>query len=378
MRELKVAVIGGGYMARAHSVALAALPVYIDDLPLHPVRELICDIDEEHAADAARRLGFNRHATDWRAAVEDPGIDVVDIVLPNHLHLEVVQAAIAAGKHVTCEKPLANTATDSAEVLAAAEKAGIVHQMGLNWRLAPAVQFARHLVEDGALGELRDFRGFWLADFGADASSPMSWKYQKAHAGTGVLGDTGSHVIDFARFLLGEFASVCGLSRIHVPERTPSGGGAPQPVDVEDDAAFLAEFVGGSYGYIQLTRSSQGRKNHCGFEIHGSHGSIVFGWERMNEIQVYDARDSKANQGFRTILLGPAHPYGGLFWRVPGYQIGFNETKVLQFMELVRAIDGSGTVQTTFADGVRLKEVEEAVEASIATRSWRDVEPQMT
>ncbi|MEU6716446.1 Gfo/Idh/MocA family protein [Nonomuraea purpurea] len=371
--DLKIAVIGGGYMARAHSVALAALPVYVDDLPFQPIREVICDATGDLAAEAARRFGYNRSSGDWRAVVEDPDVDVVDVVLPNDLHLEVVEAALAAGKHVTCEKPLANTAAECAHLLAAAEKAGVVHQTGLNWRLAPAVQQARRLIEDGTIGEIRDFRGFWLADFGADASSPMTWKYRKESAGSGSLGDTGSHVIDFARYLAGEFASVVGLSRIHVPERTPAGGGAPEPVDVEDDAAFLAEFTGGAYGYVQLTRSSPGRKNHCGFELHGSKGSVVFDWERMNELRVYDSRDAKDRQGFRTVLMGPAQPYGGQFWRVPGYQIGFGETKVLQFMELVRAIGGQGDVQTSFLDGLRAKQVEEAVEASIDTRAWTEV-----
>ncbi|MBD0734718.1 Gfo/Idh/MocA family protein [Streptomyces sp. CBMA29] len=373
MAALRIGIIGGGYMARAHSVALANLPVYVEGLPLEPVREVICDATDELARAAAEAFGFRRWSSDWRAVVEDPEVDVIDIVLPNAMHHEVVLAAIAAGKHVTCEKPLANTAAQAEEMTRAAQRAGIVHQIGLNWRLAPAVQQARRLIDDGTIGEVRDFRGFWLADFGADDTAPMTWKYSRAGAGSGALGDTGSHVIDIARYLVGDFDSVVGLSRIHVPYRRDPATGEAVEVDVEDDSAFLAEFTGGAYGYLQNTRSSPGRKNHCGFELHGTKGSLVFDWERMNELNFYDSRDPKDRQGFRTLLMGPAHPYAGHFWRVPGYQIGFGETKTLQFLELVKAIAGDGQVQTGFEEGLRAKQVEEAVEASVEARAWQQV-----
>jgi predicted dehydrogenase len=372
MTELRVGIIGGGYMARAHSVALAALPVYAQQ-GVQPVREIICDVTDELAEKAARDFGFRRWTSDWRAVIDDPRVDVIDIVLPNAMHHEVVMAALAAGKHVTCEKPLASTLEESVEMAEAAERAGVVHQIGLNWRLAPAVQQARRLIDDGSIGEIRDFRGYWLADFGSDASAPMTWKYTRAGAGSGALGDTGSHIIDMARFLVGEVDQVVGLSRIHVPERFYPGADEPTAVDVEDDSAFLAEFEGGAYGYIQNTRSSPGRKNHCGFELHGSLGSLYFDWERMNELQFYDSRDPKDRQGFRTLLMGPAHPYGEHFWRVPGYQIGFGETKALQFLELVRAIEGGEPVSTSFVDGVRAKQVEDAVESSVGSRRWESV-----
>jgi predicted dehydrogenase len=372
VRELKVAIIGGGYMARAHSVALAALPVYIPDAPARPVRELICDVTDELAEAAARDFGFHRWTSDWRAAVTDPDIDIVDVVLPNAMHHEVVMAALAAGKHVTCEKPLATTTEDCLDLLHAADTAGVVHQVGLNWRLAPAVQQARRLIDDGTIGEIRDFRGFWLADFGYDDSAPMTWKYSREGAGSGALGDTGSHIIDIARYLVGEFSEVVGIERTHVPERRWPDG-STGVVDVEDDSAFLAEFENGAYGYVQNTRSSPGRKNFCGFELHGSKGSLFFDWERMNELQFYDSRDPKDRQGFRTLLMGPAHPGAGNFWRVPGYQIGFGETKVLQLLELIRAIEGEGEVQTGFLAGLRAKQVEDAVVASVADRAWSRV-----
>lgn len=373
MRILNVAIIGGGYMARAHSVALAQFPVYMGDAPYVPVRKLICDVTDELAEKAASEFGFERWTSDWRAAVSDPEIDVVDIVLPNAMHHEVALAAIAAGKHVTVEKPLANTVEQCRELVEAAADAGVVNQVGLNWRLAPAIQQTRRMIDDGTLGEIRDFRGFWLADFGADATAPMTWKYQRSAAGSGSLGDTGSHIIDIARYLVGDFREVVGIERIQVPARTwPDGRSGT--VDVEDDSLFLAEFADGAYGSLQNTRSSPGRKNHCGFELHGSLGSVYFDWERMNELQFFDSHDPKDRQGFRTVLMGPAQPYGAHFWRVPGYQIGFGETKTLQFLELFRAIDGGEPVQTSFLEGLRTKQVEDAVVSSVQTHGWTEVD----
>lgn len=375
MQDLKFGLIGGGFMGKAHSVALANLPMYVWPPPAYPVREVIAEATDELAADAQRRFGFNRATSDWRTVVEDPDVDVVDVVLPNHLHREVVLAALEAGKHVICEKPLAPTPEESKEMLDAANSAGVVHQTGFNWRLTPAVLQARKLIDDGTIGEVQDFRGFWIAEFGMDPSMPMTWRFQRATAGSGALGDLGSHTIDFARYLVGEITEVVGVERTYIGERPLADAQGTAKVDVDDSTAFMARFEGGAHGYIEASWASRGRKTHAGFEIHGSEGSLYFDWERMNELKFYDSRDAPDRQGFRTILVGPEQPHGQHFWPLAGYQIGYPDTKVIQFLDFLNAVTGNGEVQTNFEDGWYSSLVEHAVTQSTGNGTWTKVGP---
>jgi predicted dehydrogenase len=373
MKQLRFALIGGGFMGKAHSVALANLPLYVWPLPLYPVRELIAEATDDLAEAARERFGFNRATSNWREAVQDPNVDAVSVLLPNHMHYEVVLAALRAGKHVICEKPLSPDLQQARVMTEAAEAAGVVHQVGFNWRLTPAVLLARKLVADGTIGEVRNFRGYWLGDFG-DASLPMTWRFQRATAGSGALGDLGSHVIDWARFLVGEISHVVGLNRTYVKERALPNGGTGN-VDVDDDTAFMMRFAGGAFGYIHASWACPGRKTSAGFEIHGSDGSLAFDWERMNEIRVYDSRDPRDRQGFKRVLIGPEQPEGEHFWPVAGYQIGYADTKVIQLLDFVRAVAGAGAVRTSFRDGLAAVAIEHAVQQSWEAGSWVGVEP---
>jgi predicted dehydrogenase len=374
MREVKFAVIGGGFMGKAHSVALSTYPMYVWPSPAMPVRELIVEIDEPLAEESRRRFGFERSGSDWRAAVEDPAIDVVDILLPNALHYEVAMAAVAAGKHVICEKPLALTAEESRQMTEAASAARVVNQVGFNWRLTPAVQMARKLIQEGAIGDVRSMRSFWLGEFFNDPSVPLVWRFQKAAAGSGALGDLASHAIDFARCLVGEITEVNAVQRTYVSERPLPSTHGSGPVDVDDASAFLVTFDNGGYGYIEGCWSAPGRKSHAGFEVYGSTGAIAFDWERMTELQVYDGRDPADRQGYRTILVGPPHPGGEHFWPVAGYQLGYADTKVLQIHDFLQAVVGNqDRPQTTFEDGLRCALVEEAVLESSSSRAWTPV-----
>lgn len=374
MRDLKFAVIGGGFMGKAHSIALASYPMYFWPTELYPVRELIVEINDELAAESQKRFGFNRAGTDWRAAVEDPDIDVVDILVPNVLHHEVVMAAIKAGKHVICEKPLALTAELAREMADAAEEAGIINQVGFNWRLTPAVQQAKKLIDEGALGDIRYIRSHWMGEFFNDPSVPLMWRFKKEQAGSGALGDLGSHAIDFSRFLCGEITDVQGLQQQFVTKRPLLDGSGEGEVDVEDTSNFQVKFANGAIGYIESSWSSPGKKTSAGFEVIGSTGSLSFTWERMNELQFYDGRDPVDRQGYRTILIGPPHPYGANFWPIAGYQIGYAETKVIQIADFLAAVAGEvERPQTTFREGLKSTLVEEAVMRSVETGAWATV-----
>lgn len=374
MRDLKFAVIGGGFMGKAHSIALASYPMYVWPTPLYPVRELIVEINDELAAESQKRFGFNRAGTDWRAAVEDPQIDVVDVLLPNVMHHDVVMAAIAAGKHVICEKPLALTGEQSREMADAAEQAGVVNQVGFNWRLTPAVQLAKKLIDEGAIGEIRGVRSFWLGEFFNEPSIPLLWRFSKEQAGSGALGDLGSHAIDFSRYLAGDIHSVSAVQAQYVSERELLDGSGMGTVDVEDTTCFMLKFTSGALGYIESSWSAPGRKSHAGFEITGSTGTITFDWERMSELKYYDGNDPADRQGFRTILVGPPHPYGDFFWPIAGYQIGYADTKVIQIADFISAVAGDiDRPQTTFREGLRSTLVEEAVMTSAETGAWTPV-----
>lgn len=374
MRDLTFAVVGGGFMGKAHSIALATYPMYVWPTELYPVRELIVEIDDDLAAESQKRFGYNRASSNWRAAVEDPDIDVIDILVPNVLHFDVVMAAIRNGKHVICEKPLALTAELGREMAAAAEEAGVVNQVGFNWRLTPAVQLAKKLIDEGGIGDIRSIRSFWLGEFFNDPTAPLVWRFTKAQAGSGALGDLGSHAIDFSRFLGGEITRVLGHQRTFVTERPLPSGEGTGPVDVDDTTAFMVEFASGATGYIESSWAAPGKKTSAGFEVIGSTGSLSFTWERMGELQFYDGRDASDRQGYRTILVGPPHPYGDHFWPIPGYQLGYADTKVIQIADFLSAVEGkTERPQTTFRDGVKSTLVEEAVMESARTQQWTEV-----
>jgi predicted dehydrogenase len=385
MKELKVGMAGAsGFMGKAHSIAWATLPIYNWPAPMMPIRYALAEANQSLADEAIKRFGFQRGYDGWQRLVADPEVDVIDVCMPNYLHKEVVLAALAAKKHVICEKPLANSAADAREMYEAAEKAGVVHQTGFNWRLPPALQLAKQLVLDGEIGQILDFRGFWLSEWAIDPNVPISWRMKKALAGSGSLGDIGGHVIDFARFLVGEVSEVCGVAETYVKERpVPSGasgsasylaGGGGRPamdtVDVDDNVAFMMKFDNGAYGYLEATRFSPGRYNHCGFEIHGMKGSLFFNWERMDELKFCSMGDKPNVHGFRTIYPGPAHPLGDIFWPVPGYQVSYPDTKMLQMLDFCKAVAGEKPVQTSFYDGWRNAQVCDAVLKSTEEHAW--------
>ena len=387
MKKLNVGLIGAGFMGKAHSLAYVAMPMFFWPAPAIPVRKTIVDVSDSIAAEAAQRFGFEKSTSDWRSVVEDPEIDIIDIATPNHLHAEIAIAAAAAGKHIISEKPLARNGDEAKTMYDAVKNAGIVHMVAFNYRRTPAVALAKKYIVEGAIGDILNFRGTYLQDWSADPDGPLSWRFQKSIAGSGSLGDIGTHVVDMARFLCGEITQVNTQLKTWVKTRPLQAGGvdklgastkdstAPRgEVDVDDEVLSLLEFQNGAIGSLEATRNAHGRNNFLTFEIHGTLGSIYFNYERRDELQVAFASDQADRKGFRTVYTGPAHPYGEGLWPIPALGIGYGETKIIETYDFVKAIMEGGEVSPNFKDGYQINLIADAMTASSQSRSWTPVQ----
>jgi predicted dehydrogenase len=387
MKKLNVGLIGAGFMGKAHSLAYMAMPMFFWPAPAIPVRKTIVDVSDSIAAEAAQRFGFEKSTSDWRSVVEDPEIDIIDIATPNHLHAEIAIAAAAAGKHIISEKPLARNGEEAKTMYDAVKNAGIVHMVAFNYRRTPAVALAKKYIDEGAIGDILSFRGTYLQDWSADPDGPLSWRFQKSIAGSGSLGDIGTHVVDMARYLCGEITQVNSQLKTWVKTRPLQAGGvdklgastkdatAPRgEVDVDDEVLSLLEFQNGAIGSLEATRNAHGRNNFLTFEIHGSLGSIYFNYERRDELQVAFASDQADRKGFRTVYTGPAHPYGEGLWPIPALGIGYGETKIIETYDFVKAIMEGGEVSPNFKDGYQINLIADAMAASAQSRSWTSVQ----
>jgi predicted dehydrogenase len=370
--EVGVGLVGYKFMGRAHSNAYRQVGRFFD-LELSPRMRAICGRDEAGVKDAADTLGWEGYETDYRRLLERGDIDLVDVATPGNTHHEIAIAALEAGKHVLCEKPLANTLEESREMLDAARRAGTVNMVCFNYRRVPAVELARKLVEDGRLGEIRHWRAVYLQDFILDPEFPLIWRFQREAAGSGALGDLGAHIVDLAHFLVGPIAEVIGATETFIMERPLEGDGNERgPVTVDDAAAFLARFENGAMGTFEVTRLAPGRKNRNSFEINGSKGSLVFDLERMNELQVYFEDDPSEMSGFRTVMVTePDHPYVGAWWP-PGHIIGYEHTFVHTVKDLLDGIAAGKSPPPTFEDGYRCQAVLDAVERSLQSGTWTE------
>lgn len=385
MRDIKIALIGGGFMGKAHSLAYAAMPMFFWPTPARPIRSVIVDVTEELASAAAQRYGWDNYSTSWQNVVEDPEIDVIDIVTPNHLHADIAIAAAEAGKHVTCEKPLAPTAEQAKSMVEAVEEADVVHAVAFSYRRTPAVVLAKKYIDECAIGDILSFRGTYLQDWSADPNSPLSWRFQKKIAGSGAIGDIGSHVVDLARYLVGEISQVSSVVSTFITERPLQAGvfdalgaaktseGPRGTVDVDDEAISLVRFNNGAVGSIEATRNAWGRNNYITFEIHGTKGSIFFNYENRDELQVAFADDPVDRRGFRTVYTGPNTPYGEALWPIPALGIGYGETKIIEAYEFMKAITTGEPVRPDFIDGYQAALVDHAIETSGKTSQWVDV-----
>lgn len=367
-------------MGKAHSNAWRQAPRFFD-LPRGVELHTICGRSREKAEKAAAQLGWNHVASDWRAVVEDPEIDIVDICTPNDSHHPIALAAAAAGKAIICEKPLAMNVDQCREMVAAVRKAGVVNMVCHNYRRIPAIALAKRMIERGDLGDrIYHFRARYAQDWIADPSFPLVWRLQAKVAGSGTHGDIDAHIIDLGRYLVGEIREVCGLMQTFVKKRPllaeTDGGLAAKGVEktgrvtVDDAVSWIGRFANGAIANLEATRFAHGRKNHITLEINGSRGSLVFDFEDMNRLKFYSAADPADARGFRDILVTEAdHPYAGAWWP-PGHIIGYEHTFVNAIADFLRAVDSGKSVQPTFADGLANEKVLAAVTESAKRRAW--------
>lgn len=365
-------MIGSGFIARCHVYGYRTMPTVFGEASAFPALELVCDVTEALASAAAQRFGFGRHVTDWRKLVEDPAVEVVDICVPSHLHKPIALAAIAAGKHVYCEKPVGLDSAEAAEIAAAAVRTGVRNLVGYSYLRNPVIGLARKLIDEGAIGDVVHFRGAHNEDYLADPDAPFVWRCDPAIAGAaGALGDLGGHIISLARGLVGEFAAVCGTARTVIADRPVAPGSAERrAVGNDDEAQFLIEFANGATGHIETSRIASGSKMDITYEIVGTRGQLQFDGERMNELKLYTGRDPVDRQGFRTILTGPAHPPYGAFVPGAGHQLGFNDHKVIEAWELMELIAADRPARPDLAEAARIGAILDAVLRSSGERSW--------
>ena len=395
-KKLRIAMIGHQFMGRAHSNAWRQVGRFFD-VALEPAMKVVCGRDAERARRAAETLGWEESSTSWEEVVRRPDIDAVDICTPADTHLPIARAAAAAGKAVLCEKPLARNVAEAEEMQAAVTRAGVVHMLCHNYRRVPAVALARQLITgesiagsngqvdrgddigqvgqaSGAskIGRIFHFRAVYLHDRGIDPQAPRTWRHDKARSGSGALGDLGSHVIDLARFLVGEIAEVSGTLQTFITERPLPGPGAGRaPVDVDDAAVAVLRFQNGALGTFEVSRFGMGRKNFNRLEVSGDRGSLIFNLERLNELQLYV--EEGPTSGFRTVLAtDKRHPYVAAWWP-PGHLIGYEHTFIHTVLDFLKGVAEGKPPTPNFEDGVRGHRVLEAIERASASRCWERV-----
>ncbi|HBQ63886.1 MAG TPA: dehydrogenase [Clostridiales bacterium] len=383
-KTLNIGLVGYKFMGKAHSNAYARLGMFFNTSAKVRMKAL-CGRDPEWLAQAAQKFGWEGYETSWENLVIRNDIDVVDITTPSNFHKEIAIAAAENGKHVFCEKPLALTLKDARDMQACAAKNGVKNQIGFNYRFAPAIQLAKNMIDGGKLGKIFHFRGTYLQDWIIDPEFPLVWRLDKKVAGSGSHGDLGAHLIDMAHYLVGDLSRVIGISKTFVTERPlvermtglsgKAQADAPRgAVEVDDATLFLGEFKSGGLCSIEATRFASGHKNAMSFEVNGSKGSIKFEFERMNELQYFNAEDEAGTQGFRLIQASEGiHPYVSAWWPA-GHVLGYEHTFVHEMYEFVEAIAQDKPTCPDFSDGVKCSRVLEAVELSITERQWVEVD----
>ncbi len=391
MGQLRVGMVGYAFMGAAHSQAWRTVNRAFD-LSLSAQMSVVCGRSDAGVAAAAAKLGWDSHATDWREVIARDDLDLIDICTPGDTHAEIALAALAAGKHVLCEKPLANSVAEAREMAAAAAQAetrGVRAMCGFNYRRVPAVALMRQLIADGKVGTIRHVRAVYLQDWIVDPEFPLVWRLRKDVAGSGALGDIGAHIVDLTQFVTGQaITEVSALTETFVKERplpTESAGLAATgnghgtgPVTVDDAALFLARLDGGAVATYEATRFATGRKNGLRVEINGSLGSVVFDFERMNELEFYDGTRPTAEQGFARILVTePDHPYMAAWWP-PGHLIGYEHSFTHEMRDLIEAIANGQNPAPSFTDALQVQLVLDAVERSAASGAWTEVEAAFT
>jgi len=385
-KTLRVGMIGYGFMGKAHSNAWRQAPRFF---PLKAAVQMhtICGRNPAALEGARAKFGWDHAAADWREVVNSPDIDIIDIATSNLTHAEIAIAAAKAGKHIFCEKPLAMNSSECRKMMDAVRKAGVKNMVGFNYRRAPAVAYAKQLIDSGKLGQIRHFRAVYLQSWITDPKFPMNWRLRKETAGSGSHGDLNAHLIDLAHFLVGDLAEVVGILETFMKERpreaqamglgaSAATGKGTEKVTVDDASVMLGKFAPakgvapGAYGTFEATRLAPGHHNYNCFEVNGSEGSVSFCFERMNELQYCNRADPADQPGFKTIMVTEAsHPYVGAWWP-SGHVIGYEHTFVHEVCDFVNAVAGNTPITPDFAEGAKCVAVLEAGAKSSQTHKW--------
>ena len=374
IREIGVGMLGYSFMGKAHSNGYLKMPIFFYPPPAKPRLVAICGRTEKAVADAARRFGYEKYYTDWRDLVKDDEIELVDNGLPNNMHAAPMIVAAEAGKHILCEKPLAMNAEEAREMYEAAEKVGVKHMVGFNYRFVPALTLARKLIEEGYLGKILQYRAVYLQEWIMNPDFPLVWRLRKDVAASGAIGDLGAHILDLARFLVGDVESVCGMTKTFIEERPlPEDPAKRGKVDVDDAFIAMLRFKNGAIGNVEASRFCAGRKNFERIEIHGTEGSIEFNLERLNELNVYSKRDQGDRMGFRNIIVTETvHPFMEKWWP-HGHIIGWEHTFIHEVHHLIDCIVNDKSVApmgATFYDGLKCQEILDAIAESSEKGRW--------
>lgn len=369
MKTLHIGLIGSGFMGKAHAWGYRNAGAHFR-LPVAPVLEMLADAKPDLAATAASDLGFARSTGDWRELIADPRIDIVSITTPPQLHAEMALASIAAGKHTYLEKPMAPSAAIAKQMLEAAERAGVITQIGFNYLKNPMIALAREIVASGEIGDIVSFRGIHAEDYMAGGDTPWHWRLDPA-VGGGVVQDLGSHIIAMARHLVGPIVEVAAQTETVIKARPVSAGPTQvRSVEVDDIARAMVRFARGCSGTLEASWVSAGRKMQIEFELVGSKGALHFNQERFNELRLYQSEGIASRNGFRTILAGPEHSPYGAFCPAPGHQLGFNDLKTIEVRDFLLAVSGAPLVGPDFREGWEAQKVIDAVLRSSRERAW--------
>ena len=378
MKEIRIGLIGYGFMGRAHSNAYAQVTHFFD-VPYKPVLQAACGRNEEKVRAFAQQWGYASYETDWRRLIERKDIDLIDICAPNDLHLEIAKAAAEAGKMVLCEKPLARNGAEGEEMVQAVEKAGVPNMVWYNYRRVPAVTLAKQLVDEGRLGRIFHYRAQFLQDWTINPDLPQGgqalWRLDVKVAGSGVTGDLLAHCIDTALWINGPITKVTAMTETFVKQRKHVLTGKVEEVGIDDACAFLARFANGSLAVFESTRYARGHKALYTFEINGQHASIAWNLHDLHRLQWFDHRDEGKLRGWRSIHVtdnGGDHPYMDHWW-VPGLQIGYEHTFIHQVADFLQGLARSEPVSPTFKDALATQYVCDAVLESARTGQWVDV-----
>ncbi|KPK94774.1 dehydrogenase [bacterium SM23_31] len=382
MKGIRVGLVGCGFMGKSHSNAYLNVAKFFP-LKAKPVMSVICDKDKSSVKSFKENWGWEKYETDYKKLLKSGEIDLVDISTPNASHKEIAVMAAENGIHIACEKPLAMNSDEAREMVDVAKKAKVKTMVCFNYRRVPAVALAKQLIDEGRIGRIFHIRAVYLQDWIIDPDFPMVWRFKKELAGSGAHGDLNAHIIDLARYLVGDFDEVVGMDKIFIKKRplpaeeaglTAPGKKQKGEVTVDDAVLFLAKFKNGTIGSFEATRFANGRRNYNKFEINGSKGSIVFNLERLNELEFFSSTEPQYVQGFKTILVTePVHPYINAYWP-PGHIIGWEQTFLNEIYDMLEGIAENKDVTPGFEDGLKCQQVLDAVIKSAEEKCWINVD----